>query len=396
MPSKADISILPQYENGLKNFNKDTVNGDHFAKYEKQWMLPDTTFKMVRDAVPQHCFERNTLRSLLTLAHDIFLGSALVYAVTKITTALAGSTYVPFVWIMYWIAAGTVMLGIWNLGHECGHNSFSSNKTVNTIVGLIVHSAVLTPYHSWRISHSHHHKNTGRMTNDAPFLPRTRSQRRANNTEREAEYDTPLSGLKSAILMILLGYPLYLIINYSGPHGGKRPVASHFIPSSALFKPHQYWEVVISDIGICIVLAICTWASFTYSLIALLKYYIVPYIVLNGWIVVTAYLQHTSPYLPHYRDGVWTFERGAALTIDRSYGFLLNHLFHHLTDCHVAHHFFPMIPHYHLVEVSEHVRRVLGKYYCKDDSSIWGSILHVRRECRLVEDTGDVVFYKKI
>lgn len=44
-------------------------------------------------------------------------------------------------------------------------------------MGLILHSFVLVPYHSWRISHAKHHAATGHMTRDEVFVPATKSEK---------------------------------------------------------------------------------------------------------------------------------------------------------------------------------------------------------------------------
>ena len=58
------------------------------------------------------------------------------------------------------------MTGLWVLAHECGHQAFSDYKWVNNAVGMVLHSALLVPYHAWRISHGNHHKNTCSMEDD--------------------------------------------------------------------------------------------------------------------------------------------------------------------------------------------------------------------------------------
>ena len=48
--------------------------------------------------------------------------------------------------------------------------------------------------------------------------------------------------------------------------------------------------------------------------------YIVPYLIVNLWLVMITLLQHTHPSLPHYNDSEWEWLRGALSTVDRSYG----------------------------------------------------------------------------
>jgi len=51
----------------------------------------------------------------------------------SILVAYLAKTYIPVtwiflpVWIIYAVVAGTIWFGIWILGHECGHGSFSDN-----------------------------------------------------------------------------------------------------------------------------------------------------------------------------------------------------------------------------------------------------------------------------
>lgn len=78
--------------------------------------------------------------------------------------------------------------------------------------------------------------------------------------------------------------------------------------------------------------------------------YIIPYLVVNNWLVTITLLQHTHPKLPHYNGKEWDWLRGALATVDRSYGFL-DFFFHHIADTHVAHHLFSAMPHYHAEEV---------------------------------------------
>lgn len=76
-----------------------------------------------------------------------------------------------------------------------GHQAFSTSKTVNNTMGLILHSFVLVPYHSWRISHAKHHAATGHMTRDEVFVPGSRSEKgiiKSGGTGRKVEVEKGL------------------------------------------------------------------------------------------------------------------------------------------------------------------------------------------------------------
>lgn len=40
---------------------------------------------------------------------------------------------------------------------QAGHDALSPCGPVNTAIGVLVHTFVLTPYYSWRVTHSTHH-----------------------------------------------------------------------------------------------------------------------------------------------------------------------------------------------------------------------------------------------
>jgi fatty acid desaturase len=69
--------------------------------------------------------------------------------------------------------------------------------------------------------------------------------------------------------------------------------------------------------------------------------------------------------MPHFRGKEFQWLRGALCTVDRSFGPLLDHCFHHITDTHVCHHLFSKMPFYHAQEATEAFKKVLGPYYLK-------------------------------
>ena len=204
--------------------------------------------------------------------------------------------------------------------------------------------------------------------------------------------EAPIVALWGLIELIVFGFPYYLMSHHTGQKypGG----ANHYRPSCGIFEKNQYWDVVSSTLGLATVASGLLYAGHLYGYLTVFMYYIIPYMGVNGWIVVITYLQHTDAAVPHYREGVWNFQRGAALTIDRSFGRIINHFHHHIADTHVAHHFFSNLPFYHAEEATAHIKKALGKHYLYDDTPIALALWRNWHACRFVEDEGDVVFYK--
>lgn len=69
--------------------------------------------------------------------------------------------------------------------------------------------------------------------------------------------------------------------------------------------------------------------------------------------IMITYLHHTDINIPHYRDGQWNFQRGAASTIDRDFlGWQGRFFLHDIGHYHVVHHFPPAIPFCELTRLS--------------------------------------------
>ncbi|KAJ2725568.1 hypothetical protein GGI07_001196 [Coemansia sp. Benny D115] len=364
---------------------------------EKDFEPPNFTVKELRDCIPKHCFERDTLRSFTYVFYDLCAIAALAYAATNIH--MLPSTLRAPAWMLYWVCQGVVCTGIWVIAHECGHGSFSPSRAINNLTGWVLHSSLLVPYYSWKISHSQHHKNTNNMTRDEVFVPRTKSYRGLQGKPSTPSWiedsifeETPAYHLFKVVLQSLFGWPMYLLRNSSGPKYARG--ASHFNPNAVLYKPEQFWQIVASDIGIMITAGILAYFSFMYTAATVFFYYGAPYLIVNFFLVTITFLQHTDSKVPHYADDTWNFVRGALCTVDRDYGWILNACLHHINDTHVAHHVFSQMPHYHALEATKHLKAKLGKYYYYDDTNFLYSLYHTYRHCQFVEDTGSILFFR--
>lgn len=66
--------------------------------------------------------------------------------------------------VMLWVL---LVWGWWE--GQAGHDALSPYKWVNTVIGVVLHTIVLVPYFSWRITHRTHH------VRPSSFMPLTYS-----------------------------------------------------------------------------------------------------------------------------------------------------------------------------------------------------------------------------
>lgn len=355
---------------------------------------PPFTLKDLKDAVPPHCFESSLLISSFYLLLDL-TGVFLLYAVAfwVFNSSLPFYAHAVF-WPVYWICQGCVGFSVWIIAHECGHYSFCNSKRICDVVGLVLHTALFVPYHSWRITHAKHHRNTNRMVGDHAFVPNTRSLLKSEN---DLEFPNIFFRVVHLVKYLSIGWPAYLFFNARGrPYPEHRMRPNHFNPFAPIFSPKDVWDVVWSDV------ALMVWTGFLYHLSAhvyslgwLVCLYVIPLLLVNMWLVIVTYLQHSDVRVPHYSDEEWTWLKGALCTVDRDYG-ILNYVFHHLTDCHVAHHLFSRMPHYNIAEATEAIKPILGKYYTYDNTPVWKALWNTDSYCRFVEDSGKILWYKSL
>ncbi|KAJ6619455.1 delta-12 fatty acid desaturase protein [Mycena sp. CBHHK59/15] len=384
-------------------------------------------------AIPAHCHKRSAVKSSMYMFWNMFVIAAFykiaTYADTLInpqTIALPHPALYPFtrfaLWALYGFWAGLFATGLWVVAHEAGHQAFSESKAINNTVGWILHSALGVPYHSWRITHAKHHASTGHMTQDQVFVPSTRSEvglkpldpKRedplgASVTEEvkkelwEALGDSPLGATYGFMTYLLAGWPAYILFNSSGQRRYPKGT-SHFTPSSVMFSSHHRNQVLVSDVGIFLWLAALATAVYHYGFATVFRLYGVPYLWVNHWLVLITFLQHTDPLLPHYRAPEFTFPRGALATLDRNLlgdlgsvmGWIGAHATLGISETHILHHVCSKIPHYNAWEASAALRKVLVPTGMRLDGGAggWAEMYRVYRECKFVEDEGDVIFYK--
>ncbi|KAJ6562236.1 fatty acid desaturase-domain-containing protein [Mycena capillaripes] len=366
----------------------------------KSFTPPDIALKDVHAAVPRHLFERSTARSLYYTARHCLVTLAFFLLAKRIPDH--GPVLLQLgLWLTYGAWQGFAFAGIWCLGHEAGHDALSPSALVNGLLGLVLHSFILTPFYAWRSTHRAHHKATNHLDRDETYLPPLRSDFHlpAPEVAGPADYmdalaETPAFTLFKLVVRQFFGFQLYLLHNRKG-NRRYPPWTSHYKPTSALFKPEQRASIILSNICMAGMLSLLWLYARNAGWAALGKFYFLPWLFAHNWIVTVTYLQHASPNVPYYRAGAWTFARGSLATIDRPlFGWVGKFFLHHIGTDHVAHHFFSTVPFYHLPEVTAAIKPVLGEHYNYDDTPALVALWRAFTQCTFVEDQGDVVFFK--
>jgi fatty acid desaturase len=387
--------------------------------------VPIPTKGQIRDVIPKECFERSYVKSMMYLVRDFSMAIACVYLTSQLlsTELPITSIYDLFTlhgsskmivwsvgWVMYSFWMGTIVTGPWVLAHECGHGAFSPNQTFNDVVGFIVHQALLVPYFSWQYSHAKHHRRTNHLQDgeshvpctgeDHGLDPITHERHSLHAALHEAMGDGAFAVL-NVVSHLFLGWPIYLLGFAST--GKLKPdgtplngaIADHFRPNSPLFTSKMRWKVLVSTMTEIMSLLALFYVGSVVGHMKVILWYWSPYMIVNAWLVLYTWLQHTDSSVPHYGEGEWTWVRGALSTIDRPYGIF--DFFHHtIGSTHVVHHLFHEMPWYNAGIATRHVKAYLEPMglYNYDPTFWYDAMWRIAHTCHYVDTDSGVQYFK--
>ena len=113
---------------------------------------------------------------------------------------------------------------------------------------------------------------------------------------REALEDSPIAIFYNMFLHQIFGWPMYLARNASGqqhyPENTNRQSClrfllfladkcSDFSPSAVIFKSSHKWQIIMSDVGVALTLALLTWWGYKRSFAEVAVIYGIPYLCVN-------------------------------------------------------------------------------------------------------------------
>ncbi|BBH04336.1 fatty acid desaturase 2 [Prunus dulcis] len=127
-----------------------------------------------------------------------------------------------------------MLTSVWIIAHECGHHAFSDYQIVDDVVGLVLHTALLVLYFSWKYSHRRHHSiDIGSMEREEVFVPKPKSKMPWYTNY----FNNPPGRLLVILVTLTVGWPLYLAFNISAQEYDR--FTCHYDPNGPIFSN---WE----------------------------------------------------------------------------------------------------------------------------------------------------------
>jgi len=240
--------------------------------------------------------------------------------------------------VAVWIFYGWVLVGLFALGHDCGHGAFSSRKWVNTLIGHLCMSPLGNSLVAWQITHDHHHRYTQLRGQEVDWSANLRTRADLRSPSRR---HAPL---------VRLGYRLPLgIFIWIGWNTLRRAVDVRSMTSGewqAWRTPLRRSNLSMFGSVVLIYGGLWMWVGFW----DMLRYHGVPAAIamLTGSFIIT--IQHANSQSLIYAARAWDPARSQmASTFDVRFPRWVEYLWCNI-NIHVPHHVAPEIPWYHLPE----------------------------------------------
>lgn len=307
----------------------------------------------ILDTLPRSVFEHNPRKAWLQLF--LSLGCSIL---GYVGLAIAPWYLLPILGFF----TGTALTGLFVVGHDCGHRSFSRKLWVNDLVGHLVFLPLIYPFHAWRILHNHHHRHTNNLDEDnawAPFTP---------------EIYSGHSGLIQLIYRLTRAYFWWIA---SAIH----QINLHFAWWN--FEGKQREQVRLSVLLVTLSAAIFFPIMFaTLGPWGIVKFWLMPWLGYHFWMSTFTLVHHTIPEIPFNYASNWN-EAQAQLsgTVHCDYPKWIEVLCHDI-NVHVPHHISTAIPSYNLRDAYRSIKTNWGDYVHEEKFN-WELMKRITTECHL-------------
>ena len=123
----------------------------------------DVRLRDIFESIPGECFRVQPLRAWWALARVVGCFSLLTWLLLKVELTGGVDLFwqVPSLAVLF-LLQGWTLLGLFVIGHDCGHRAFSKRAWVNQVVGHLCMSPLANAFQTWVVTHDHHHSQTQR------------------------------------------------------------------------------------------------------------------------------------------------------------------------------------------------------------------------------------------
>lgn len=314
-------------------------------------------------SIPAECFRRSRLMAYGGLAMTI-LAVALGYASVTVMNQ-------PWFLPIFWIYTGTAMTGLFMLGHDCAHMTFSASRAMNTLIGHLVLLPLFYPFHGWRVSHNRHHAYTNHAQREEAWKPMSVDEYRALGSLGRLRYWC-YRGYFWWLGTVY--YEFAVTLNPWEFNEGKDRNSVWASTCIVGLYMMAFFPVVVSAVGVS----------------GLIIYFVVPWLVFHFWNSTFTLIHHTHPDIPYEPEGKWSMVSGQLYsTVHCTYPRWVEFLCHDIS-VHIPHHVSTAIPSYNLRRAYTAIREKWGPYVHETRFS-WNTMSDIFNKCYLRDDEGRYV-----
>jgi omega-6 fatty acid desaturase (delta-12 desaturase) len=294
-------------------------------------------------AIPPECLQISPARAWSGLLENLVVLAVCTWAVHLMLQLLpAGAPlwatvllYAALAPMMLVLALGYV--GLFVIGHDCGHGSFSKKRWVNDVVGHVLTGVSALSFEGWRLGHGFHHAHVQKKGID-PDWP--------EGLLSIEEYEQ-LSLPRKIGYRIAYGSPVGLLVGIWVGHT-RRNLLRWLYPQVKC-TPGQWRRVLIGNVTALLVpLAIMAAVHALGGWPLLMVGYVIPMLIGGALGTFLTFLHHSNPDSLVFDEDGWTPVRGQVIsTYDVRFPAWVERLWKRI-NIHLAHHVATRIPWYHL------------------------------------------------
>jgi acyl-lipid omega-6 desaturase (Delta-12 desaturase) len=311
------------------------------------------TLKQVVQSIPKAYFQKDPRKAW----------TGVVLSVAAVAVGYGAIALSPwFLLPLTWFLTGTALTGFFVVGHDCGHRSFSNRRWVNNWLGHIMMLPLIYPFHSWRLLHDIHHRNTNNLDIDNAWTPWRKEEFAEANPVLKVVY-RGMRGWFWWLASVAHWAVLHFDLRNFEPRDRakvKRSIAAVVI-FAAVFFPTLFWFAG-------------PWG--------VVKYWLMPWLGYHFWMSTFTLVHHTVPEIQFRPGETWNeVESQLGGTLHCDYPHWVEVLCHDI-NVHVPHHVSVGIPSYNLRPAYAALKEQWGPLI-KETRFSWDLMVTITGRCHI-------------